>query len=167
MKSLPPLGQSRQPTLVGQLLIPLGHGCAFHRVSGPVTSPAGRPVGVLRPVPVGFDRSVSALFTPCGEPKRTARSSIPPADRISFRIESEVRYRGHAGSVIILVAKPSKAALRPGLDLGNRAGTLCNGARLFAIPGDVRWLHHGLIISVSGNVPIETLKRLAANIVVS
>lgn len=167
MKVLPPFGQSRQPTLVGQLLIPLGHGCAFHRISGPVKSPDGRPVALLRPVPAGFDRSVEVLFTPCGEPKRKVRSPIPPADRISFKIESEVRYSGHAGSVIILLAKPSEPALRPGLNLGNPAGTLPNGTRLFAIPGDVRWLHYGLIISVSGNVPIETLKRLTANVVVS
>jgi hypothetical protein len=110
--------------------------------------------------------AVSVLFTPCGVPTRNVPTLVPPAQEISFHIFSEVRYRGPAGTVIVLVARPSPAAARPGLNLGNPAGRLPSGARLYALNGDVRWLDHGRIVSVSGDVSLSRLKRLAADVVI-
>lgn len=164
--SVVPFGQERQPTMVGSLLIPTGHGCAFRAAKAPVSSPDGRPVAQLDRMPGDLSK-VSVLFPPCGIPTRLVPSVVPPSQEISFRIFGEVRYRGPAGSVIVLAIKPSPAAARPGLNLGSPAGTLPNGTRLYTLTQDVRWLDHGLVVDVWGDVPLSRLRELASQVVVA
>ena len=129
----------------------------------------------LAHVPARFGRTITVSLPPCAS-RRRERRVVPqpsPADDISFRILSEIRYAGRAGMLTVVTARPSPAALRPGLNLGSRIGALPDGNRLFNAPcagdcpgNDILWLRHALIISLSGNLPLGRLHALAVDVVV-
>lgn len=184
--SVVPLWQSNRPTMVGTLLIPAWGGCTPVPTTSPVRAPDGRPVAQLARVPTTLSRSQRVTFTPCNPSRRRSRipSGQPPAsEQVGFHILSEVQYRGSMGAVVIVTARPTPAAARPGLDLGAPAGTLPDGARVWGIlcsrlcrrlhaathtpwTNDLRWVSRGLIIDVSGALSTNRLKMLAADVVV-
>lgn len=182
-----PIWQSNRPTMVGSLRIPTWGGCAPKRTTSPIRAPDGRPVAQLAQVPANLSHSVRVTFTPCSVTKRpvpTPRGQVPASHEVAFRILSQVLYRGSAGTAVVLAARPTPAAARPGLNLGTPAGTLSNGTRIWDLHGsgcptesrgcspiidgwtnDVRWMDRGLIVSVSGDMSVARLKALAVDVV--
>jgi hypothetical protein len=167
--------QANRPWPVGSLLIPGHSDCPVRTTNRSIAAPDHRPVAQLAHVPPGLARTIAVTLPPCvsKRPVRTPAGLPPPSERISFLVLSQVRYRGPEGTVVVLTAQPSPAALRPGLYLGNRVGRLPDGSTLFDLPcqgdcprHDVRWLRKGLIISVSGDVPLGRLRALASDVVV-
>lgn len=171
-----PLWESNRPTLVGDLRIPTWGGCTPKTATSPIKAPDGRPVAQLARAPEAFSHSVRVTFTPCNVPKRLVR--LPPeSHQVGFRILSQVQYQGSAGTVVVLGARPTPAAARPGLNLGNPVGALPDGTRVWDLncasgtlggapcTNDLRWMHGKLIISVTGDLSVNRLKKLAVHVV--
>lgn len=173
--SVVPIWESNRPWLVGGLRIPPRGGCAPKPTTSPVRAPDGRAVAQLAQVPAILSRSVKVTLPPCMVSKRPVRNPmpLPPSKEVSFRVLSQVPYQGSAGVVVVLAARPSPAALRPGLDLGNPAGRLLGGRRVWNVHcaghgcplNDLRWMQRGLIVSISGDLSVNRLKALAADVV--
>lgn len=173
--SVVPVWESNRPLLVGGLRIPPWGGCAPKPAAPPIKASGGRPVAQLAHLPAGFSRSVRVTLPPCSVSKRPVRNPLPlpPSKEVGFSILSQIEYRGNAGTVVVLTARPSPAALRLRLNLGIPAGTLRNGRRVWNLRcagsscpwNDVRWMQSGLIVSVSGDLSVDRLKALAADVV--
>lgn len=169
-----PAGSSASSIPVGSMLPPNVPDCAPRILHSPITAPDGRVVARLSSVPSALSQSVAATFPPCAVPSRAPSvPQAPAAERIAFQILSVIQYQGSEGAVFVTTARPSTAALGQGLDLGNPAGALPDGSSAWTIQvaGDspqnhVRWLKDGLIITVAGDLPVDRLKALAANVVV-
>lgn len=164
------------PVEVGPLLMPDVPDCAPHGTSTDVPSPDGRAVGRLSPVPSGLAQSVSATFPPCDVPKVAPVSQVPPSEQVSFRVLSQVQYSGSLGTLTVVTAVPSAAAISAGLDLGNRSGSLPDGTELwsmqFATDGTnfpanhIEWFKDGHIVELASDMPLDSLEALATNIAV-
>jgi hypothetical protein len=149
-----------------------------HVASAPITAPDGRRIAQLDPIPQDLSGSVSAVFTPC-EPNRPSRivptPPVSPYEWETVRILSIVLYKGGAGSVELITGQATSEGMRRGLYLGNPAGTLSDGTSVFDLActggcahGDnIRWLRDGLIVSLSGDMPVEQLKAIAWDVVLT
>lgn len=169
-----PFNQATQPWLAGPLRVPSGSDCPVRTTNPVIIAPDGRFVAQLRHVPASFARSIAVTLPPCGsKPSTRPATNVPATTDVSFRVLSQIRYSGTAGTVVLLTIQPSRIALRPGLNLGNRIGNTHNGYALFDLPchggcpaHDVRWLRQGIVVSLSGNLSIRQLQVLAADVVV-
>jgi len=155
---------------VGSPEPPLRGGCALHSVSSPVAPPDARSFAQLDTVPGGFTTSVAAIFPPCMV-RPLPTGVVPPKQPANLAWEnittvSVVRYEGTNGELEVVTARATGQGMRRGLYLGNPVGTLADGSPAFTLTRDVRWLEDGLIISVSGDLPLGRLKEIAADVAV-
>lgn len=153
---------------VGPLLPPPGT-YTFAAATPPIASPDGEPLAQFAHVPESLSSFVGAAFPPFNRPKRTPTSLLSPLERISYRMMGLVQYRGEEGEVVIETSRPSPAALKKELVLGNPAGALPDGTPLATIAGNMlRWRRGELIIDVhdmSSRMSRERLQDLAADVV--
>ena len=161
---------------VGSMEIPMWGGCAPRTTAVPITAPDGRRFAQLDPVPSGLADSVSVVFTPCQPrpPSHRPVPTLPPSPYAweSIRTLSVVRYQGSEGALEVITGQATAEGMRRGLYLGNPAGTLADGSRAFdlvcsggcAHRDNIRWLKDGLIVSISGDMSVDRLKEIAANV---
>lgn len=164
------------PVLVGPLLMPDVPDCTPHPTSAAVVPPDSRRVGRLSPVPAGLTQTVSVTFPPCDVPKVAPMSQTPPSEQVSFRVLSQVQYSGSEGTLTVVTAVPSSAAISDGLNLGNRAGNLPDGTPLWSMQfandgtnfpvNHIEWFEGGHIVELASDMPLDSLESLAANVVV-
>lgn len=153
---------------VGPLLPPPGT-YTFTAATPPIGSPDGEPLAQLAQTPDSLSAFVGAAFPPFGRPKRAPTGLLSPEERISYRTIGLVQYRGEEGEVVIETSRPSPAALKKALMLGNPAGALPDGTLLATVAGNMlRWRTGELIIDVhdmSSRMSRERLQDLAADVV--
>lgn len=131
-----------------------------YAAGGPITASDGRSIAQLTP---GAAQPLSTFF-----PVLQA-----PISRIAYTILGSIQYtvRGHI--VFVTTARPSVDAAQHQLGLGNQAAQLTNGATAWVStgiasgpPSQVVYMKGDLIITVAGDLPVDDLKALAAQVVV-
>lgn len=137
-----------------------------HAVGATITAQDGRPVAQFLHTPPGLANAVSAEIP----------NNVPVAvSVVAWQILSSIRYQGGAHTVYVTTARPSAAAAPPGsiMTLGNASFQLPDGSTAWTkgglvdtMPNEVRWLRNGLIITVGGNLTVDELKTLAAQVTV-
>lgn len=138
-----------------------------------VTAPDGRVVARLASPPQSLSSTITAEFPPCSSDVNTSGVSPPSgAADLSFTVLSQVEYQGSGGAITLVTASPSSAALSHALYLGNADGTLSDGTPLWTSSGaqsgnpttNLSWFIHGVIVSMSGNLPLAQLESLAQSV---
>ncbi|MBA3944355.1 MAG: hypothetical protein H0X37_07305 [Herpetosiphonaceae bacterium] len=134
-------------------------------VGASIKSPDGRAVAQLRTAPRTLSQSVAADF-----PAGPATS----AGEFAFTVLSSIRYTGSGHTVLVTTARPSAAAARETLSLGNKIVQLGDGSTAYALtkmsgstPNQLAWVKGDLIITIASDLPIDTLKPLADTVIIS
>ncbi len=133
-------------------------------LSQPATHPDGRPIAQLVAVPV--DMQDTAIFLPT-----TLRT--PGAGEVSFAILASIRYSGNGHSLYVSTIRPSAGAAQSALGLGNETVRLADGATAWATtglagdaPNRVATVRDGVIVSIEGDLSMDTLKTLLTTAVI-
>lgn len=158
--------QANVPVMVPPLLAPPGASNYINQqTNAAVFAPDGRPVAQLNATPVELAQAIAVDF-PEDRPERNTTT-------ISYAILASLRYTGGGHTVLVTTARPSPAAAKRPTALGNETIQLNDGSAAWAttgIPGDmpnqVVFVQGDLIITVAGDLPIGTLKDLAAKVVI-
>lgn len=147
------------------LLLPNDVGYVNQSPGSQVTAPTGRALAQLRLIPPSLTQAELTNFP--------RQSTFGPME-VGYQILSSVRYEGIGSTVYVTLAQPTPAATQRGFGLGNESFQLPDGSTAWVIagmptpqPNQVRWLKNGLIITVAGNVSVDQLKSLAADVVLS
>lgn len=156
---------------VGSGLPPAGGDCTFRSSRIGSSAPDGSSFGRLNRVLAGLSDFIGALFPPCNVP----RVQIP-SDPLSptMRVVTVMQYRGSDGTLDVATLRPNDAALRQGMYLGQAAGALPDGTRMYALQGRgdgmplsmLRWSERGIVIDLeSEDLPLSALKLAALDVV--
>lgn len=95
---------------------------------------------------------------------------------VGFEILTSVRYSGNGHELIITTARPSEAAAKQALILGDRAVQLGDGSEAWIsndrrpfpdTPNEVVLVRDGLIITIASDLSLDELTGLATGVVVS
>jgi len=133
-------------------------GMSYARLA-PGASPArgdGLGIGQLNATPADLPE-VEAFLPEQGQTDPT---------RVSFAILGNIRHTGQGVRVQVATFRPSAAASRQSLLLGNTTVQLADGSAAWLYGNRVAFARDGLIIAVSGNVGTDRLLVLAASVVV-
>lgn len=154
---------------VGSLLPPPGT-YTFNPATPPIHAPGGNPLAQLVHIPDSLGTFLGAAFLPFGRRPRRMPANMPrPEEQIAYRMIGLVQYRGDEGEVVIQTSRPSPAALRHDLVLGNPCGQLRDGTPLFGIRGNhLRLRRDDFIIDLyadSGGITPDRLAALAEDTV--
>lgn len=155
-----------------------------------VVAPDARPFAVLNEattqsaevvlVSFGADYDVAQhrLVSDTGEPL--------PDDQGAFTILATIKYQLPKGVVLVSTTRPSNAATKHKLYLGNQAITLANGTPAWTtmvetansdgtllteanqelyFPNQIIWVQGDLLITVASPLPLERVQELAAQVV--
>jgi len=133
-----------------------------YAAGSPIAAADSRPVAQLAPGAVGAQPA--ATFFPILR---------PPVSEISYTILASVQYTVNGHLVFVTTARPSPAAAQRQLGLGNEKVQLADGTTAWVAtgipsgqPNQVVTMRNGLIITVASDLPIDTLKDLAAHVAV-
>lgn len=140
-------------------------------------APDARSVARLPSPPAGLSDSLTAEFPPCAAAAPSAPVAGPTGpSTLSFQVEGELQYEGSDGSVTIVTAVPSPAAVQQGVYLGDPAGSLADGTTLWSqtddtnpssVLNELAWYDQGVIVRMTSSMPLSTLQSLARNVVIS
>jgi len=133
--------------------------------SAVITHPDGRSVAQLAKLPTDLAQSISANFPDNQTPQ--------DPNTVSYRVLASIRYMGNGRTVMVTTARPSVATASKSALFGNETVTLNDGSTAWittGMPGDapnrVVFIRDDLIITVAGDLPIDALKAMAAQIVI-
>lgn len=95
-------------------------------------------------------------------------------DAVSFLVFYTIRYELNDGTVYLSTSTPSPAALEKNLGFGGEVAHLENGLEVWldanidsdVTPNAVSFIDDDLIITLAGNVSLERLQELAAQVVI-
>lgn len=153
------------PALVPPALLPPGQeGYINWRSDTPITAPDGQPVAQLAKPPAGIAQAV-AVYLPDDH-------SVQDPAEVSYTILASIRYTGNGHTVFVSTARPSPAAAQQSTLLGNQTVKLANGvtawmrARKGNTPSQIVWVRDDLIITVAGDLALDDLQALAADVVI-
>ncbi len=157
---------AKGPVIVPPLLAPPGQAGYISQQTGSViTAPDGRPVAQLAAPPVDLAQGI-AVNLPNSNPMQNAAT-------VSYAILASVRYTGNGHIVLVTTARPSLAAAQQPSVLGDQTVKLDDGSTAWGatgIPGDTPnqlvLVRGDLIITIAGDLPINSLKVLAAQVVI-
>ena len=152
-----PRQADESPALAAPLAVP-ERGVTYARLAqgSVVIRPDGVGVGQLSSIPADLPEVETFL------PDQVSANS----SQISFAVLGNVRYKGIGGQVQVTTIQPSAAAATRPLLLGNTSVKLPDGSVAWLDKDRVAFVRNGLIIAVSGDITVEGILAMAADVVV-
>ena len=150
---------AKLPAIVPPLLAPPGQTDYLQQDAARIIAPDNRPIAQFAKPPADLSQSI-AVNLPDVQP---AQSGV-----VSYAILASIQYRGNGHTTLVTTARPSPAAAKQAMALGNQTIQLADGSTAWATtgmfgdaPNQVVFVRSDLIITIAGDLPIDTLKDLA------
>jgi hypothetical protein len=146
----------------------MGRGYIEQPPEATISAPDGRPVAQLADPPAELAQSVAVDLNKAG---------TGDGSGVSFEVLAKVRYEGSGHTVIVFTTQPSPAALRAArsgeIAIGEQQVQLSDGSTAWITtdtphdtPNRVVFERDGLLITVTGDLPVDDLITLAERIVI-
>lgn len=160
-----PVGAAEAPLIKPPSLAPPPAQATYvpHPAVARVAAPDGRPVAQLPAPPAALPEVAVSL------PPRAAA----PAGQVAYAVLASVRYAGGGHRMLVTTATLSPAAAERPAVLGSKTVRLADGTTAYAtvglpgeMPNQVVQVRDDLIVTVGGDLPLEQLEALMAQVVV-